>query len=311
MKQKLEIAKKIIASENKNYYIENDCFPVHLFATENILGCHRQIPLEEKKVLTVCSSSDQLFYFLLKGARVVETYDLNLFTSYFFYLKSAAIQSLEIHEFLDFFFPKNFLYKGNVFSEKVYNKLRTNIKSKDALKFWDDLFEHYFGYQLYESDLFSEVRYSKKITKKCNSYLKNEENYYLLRKKLQDYQHTFYHINILEDEMNINQKYDYIYLSNIFDYIQEFEDKNYIQKVKEVLKKLDSLLSYDGIIGVSYLYCYLDEYWLDVKNGKLKSSLIRMKFFDEQYSCIDFDGIANFSSKRAKDKDALMLYRKK
>ena len=58
-----------------------------------------------------------------------------------------------------------------------------------------------------------------------------------------------------------------------------------------------------------YLYC--DDYW-DVKtSGKLKSKEIRAEYFDNGYEYINFPGAFAPRDNQLRNKDALMLYRKK
>ena len=311
MKQELKMAQTLAEKNILDYRNLDRCFPVYMFATENVLACCKRMSLAGKNVLTVCSSSDQLFQFLLSGAERVDTYDINLLTKYFFYLKEAAVRGVDLREFLTFFFPKNLVWKENVFSEKIYLKIREKIRDQEALRFWDGMFSNYTGKALYESELFTGEHYSKKINRSCNQYLKDKEHYYRLRECLERYRYQFYCCNILEDPLKMETKYDYIYLSNIFDYLRYNEVKDYVQKVKEVISKLEHNLTKEGMIGVAYLYCYLDEYWFDSKEGMLKSQLVRMHYFDEHYRYIDFPGVSNFGSGRGKDRDALMLYRRK
>ena len=58
---------------------------IYTRTNENLNLLLKDIEVKNKKVLTVLASSDQLFYFLLKNAKEVETFDINVLTKYFFY----------------------------------------------------------------------------------------------------------------------------------------------------------------------------------------------------------------------------------
>lgn len=305
------IAEKLINKDNIESINRNKYSQIYMFTTENIHGITQKISFQNKKVLTVCSSGDQVFNMLLCGAEEIDTFDINIFTKYFFYFKEASIRALNYQEFLNFFFPNSFAKKNQIFSLKTYTKIRNYIKDDYAKSFWDQIFSKYNGEKLYYSDLFTQDHYPKKTNQVCNNYLMNEQNYKTLQQKLAIYSFTFYHLNILKNSLASTKRYDYIYLSNILDYLPIKEELEYAKKVKEILLKLRKNMTDNGMIMVSYLYCYLDEYWLDNYNGKLKSSIFRKKHFEEDYDCIDFKGINSLKSKRQTDKDALLLYRKK
>jgi len=139
--------------------------------------------------------------------------------------------------------------------------------------------------------------------------LSNIDSYNKLKVILDDYEYKFYHMNILDkDNLSILgiKKYDFIYLSNILDFITGGE-LVFANKVKELVDEIKKYLNINGLIGISYLYCYMDDYWYD--QVSLKSLLIRQKYFSEGYIFKNFDCIGNIGSNR--DKDALMLVKKR
>ena len=76
--------------ENIKFYNTN-FLSTYMFSNENINGFIKKISLNERQVLTVCSSGDQAFNLVLNGASKVDLFDINRFTKYYFYLKKAAI----------------------------------------------------------------------------------------------------------------------------------------------------------------------------------------------------------------------------
>ena len=98
----------------KNEYTKVNTYKynkIYLFTNENISAMTKELSLYGTDVLTVCSSGDHIFNFLLEGVSNIETFDINILAEYIFYLKKAAIEVLSYEEFLDFFFPKNIINK--------------------------------------------------------------------------------------------------------------------------------------------------------------------------------------------------------
>lgn len=308
MKKDLISAKKII---------DSDCITsptysqLYMFTTENIKGIINKIDLNNKKILTVCSSSDHLFNFLLEGSSTVETFDVNIFTEYFFYLKRATIINLTYNEFLEFFFPK-YKNKKKVFSKDTYNLIKKDIPEGRVRYFWDELFTNYSSSKLYNSSLFIKNKPSLKTIIYCNKYLNNESNYNSLKKILINYNKlNFYNINIFNDVPKLDSKVDFIYLSNIFDYLIAKNKIEYLNKIKDLVLKFSNNLKDTGMIGVCYLYCYLDGYWYTIKDNNLQTLVNENDFIKKEYKIIDFRSSLNIKSTRTKDIDALMLYKKK
>lgn len=92
---------------------------IYTRTNENLNLLLKDIEVKNKKVLTVLASSDQLFYFLLKNAKEVETFDINVLTKYFFYLRKWNLLYLK-----EYFYPKgplnsNYILKLLEFAKKI------------------------------------------------------------------------------------------------------------------------------------------------------------------------------------------------
>ena len=175
------------------------------------------------------------------------------------------------------------------------------------------MFNQYGGNRLYASSLFFPNSYSKNTYIECNDYLKNENNYKALQEKLQTFEYKFYWVDIFNDLTNIpNKKYDIIYLSNILDRLREKDKLSDVRKIKEIIKNLKKYLVPNGLLGVCYLYCYLDDYWTIDTSRQICNPDIRYKYFnDKEYLYKHFNGINDLKGRRVKNRDALMLTRKK
>lgn len=282
---------------------------VYLFASENIRGFTRKLSFEDNNVLTVCSSGDQALNLILNGADTIDLFDINIFTKYYFYLKKAAIETLDYNQFLNFFFPK--FFNDKVFCFDTYLEIRKNISDDEIRYFWDYLFCHYSGSSIYNSELFRDLYYPKDTIVKANDYLMNEQNYNKLKLLLENLKFNFYHLNIFEDKIPNDIRYDFIYLSNIFDYLNIDNKLEYTNKVKEIILNTKNNITDTGLIAVSYLYLYRDDIWFDCNRGRLKSELFRKKYFNDCFEYIQFPGFYAPNDGQIRNKDALMLYRKK
>lgn len=312
----IKMAQKLIESE-QNFEFKNIDLtiyqPIYLFTNENIKAITNNISFLNKEVLTVCSSGDQIFNMLLAGSKSIDAFDINIFTKYFYYLKEAAILSLSYQDFFDFFFPSKMLKKNKVFSKDLFNKLEPNIKNKEARIFWNTLFEIYPGRKLYYSNLFISNNYSKSINMKCNNYLKDETQYNMLKKYLNTYQLSFKRIDIctnITQELN-QKKYNLIYLSNILDKLEKDTELEYVKTIKKIIMNLKQHLYPNGIIGVCYLFCYMDDYWYESPKSNLKSKIIRDNYFENDYYYKEFGSAFDLNGAILKNRDALMLTKNK
>jgi len=291
-----------ISFKNPNYSF------IYLFTNENIRGFSKKIPFINNKVLTVCSSGDQAFNLILNEALEVDLFDINILAKYYFYFKKAAIEILNYREFINFFFPK-VINNKQVFNFETYLNIRECIINDDIKLFWDYIFCHYSSRDIYNSNLFSGLQHSKSNIMGANDYLSSEINYNKLKLLLKDKTFNFYHINLFKDKIIDDKKYDFIYLSNIFDYLNIDSKLEYANKVKEIILNLNNNISETGMIAVSYLFLYYDDY--DEKINKLKSQEIRKVFLDSNYKYISFPGVFDPKGNQDRNNDALMLYKKK
>lgn len=284
----------------------NTFYSAHLFTTENISGFTKKVSFKNKAILTVCSSGDQAFNMILNGASRVSLIDANVFTKYYFYLKEAAIRALDYKKFLSFF-TKNNRFDNNLFSLDSYLIIRNYIIDEEIKKFWDYLFCHYNGKLICNSNLFINSDNYQKTAIERNDYLRNEDAYNKLKKNLLNKNFKFYNINLFDEEIPKDERYDFVYLSNIFDYLNIKDELKYIKKIRDIILKIKNILNDNGEIAVSYLYFYFDDF-LNVDTS-LNSLKIRNELFNNLYYIL-FPGVAAPFSRQLRNKDALMMYRK-
>ena len=237
----LENAIKIIKNEKRDPNYNT----LYLFTNENLNELTEKLYLENKKIITVCSSGDQFFNFLVKHPKDIMLYDINPLTEYLFYLKKAAIENLDYDAFKSFFLDKK-IYNKYLLSKDIYKKIKEDIPDKIKY-FWDELYKKYDNYALYKSNLFYTIRNSPKSILNNNNYLKDENIYYKLKillKKITEIK--YYNINIFEEFLNENNKFDFIYVSNILDYLNIDNEKEYYIKLKKIITKLSKTLNTNG-----------------------------------------------------------------
>ena len=90
--------------EGKFCYSPSGFSRIYSFATENVAGYIDYFDFENKSLLTVGSSGDQVLNAFYNGARDITLFDINEYAKYYVYLKIAAILSLSYQEFISFFF---------------------------------------------------------------------------------------------------------------------------------------------------------------------------------------------------------------
>lgn len=198
---------------------------------------------DKKKVFSITASGDQILNSILAGSKDITACDVSHFPNYFLDLKLAAIKTLTLEEYLNFFVMTD--EENMEFSDKYYDKLRSNL-DKGSLEFWDHLFGFFDGDEIYNSSLFSREVYTLKHFKERNPYL-DKENYNLLRKKLDDVSIKYVNTNLGNSSEKFNESYDLVNLSSIMYYGILRSPENY-------LKLLESFNLKDNGMIISYVY---------------------------------------------------------
>ncbi len=217
----------------------DDNSPVFLFTNENIQEyIAKSGGATNKNILTVASSGDHAFEALLAGAKRVDIFDINKMQKAVVDLKSKMIQHLDYGEFMDFFFSKRMQFKL-----ELLTKIDQNITPDEIILLLDLTSENY---RIFESDR----------TIENTSYLQYSDKYKDLKVKL-PHSFDFKHVDIKQLPHVINQKYDYVMLSNIYESMPK-NKKNEIDAMndfyKQVLNPLSANLNDNGIIFLDYMW---------------------------------------------------------
>ena len=258
---------------------------IYLFTTENIAGYMKDLNLHNKKVITVTGSGDHA---VLKGARKITTFDVNPLTKYYLDLKLAAIKDLSLDEF-----KKLLLYENkNSFAYEVIKKLDMNKESK---KFWLDSLEKFnqSGLLLRKSLLFNTKYFDASRKIKENLYL-NEENYAIVKDNLKDVDIEFIEKNI--KDLELNEEYDYMFLSNISDYLKDIYEENYLDKYQELISKFKTKVK-----KIYFAYVY------DFGNHNSRSDIDKFDLVVEKFGKIKKIEISTALIPNNNRKDAVMI----
>ena len=241
MQDDITLAQKIVGSSYSNISSTNtfhDHSVIYKSSNERLSNISKYLK-NNKKILTVISSGDQIINSILEGIVNIDAFDISTFPKYFLFLKLAAIKRLNREEYIDFFFE-------TPTTEEIYDDLYDVIRqdlSKENKEFWDSLFNYFDWYDIYNSTLFSSEFMSKKTIIEENVYLK-EENYNKLKSMIDSVNINTYTGNILNLNNLYSKEYDIIYLSNIINYVDKIEYKKLLDKFN---------LSEKGII-LTYFY---------------------------------------------------------
>lgn len=280
---------------------------IYPFTTENINGYLQYFDFEDKKILTLGSSCDQIINFAFKGCKDITVIDINPYTKFYFYLKKCALMCLDYEEFFEFFFykdyPKCFRTNYNIFSKEKFNNMKDTLRLLDyeSYLFWDELFSNFKGEEIREN-LFSNDEERFEVTKVMNSYLNDEETYKKAREVIKSIHPKFIIGDILTTD--VDECFDNIFLSNIGQYIT-------VEELKEITIKFDKKLNKNGKI----LLCYLFRTTKDTKYKKewapiydLKNSCKILKNYITNLE--SFIGTKGILFEDDNMKDSVMIYAK-
>ncbi len=248
--ERLNYAKKIITNY---FYLDKAFSKLYPFTTENLNGYMSKYDFNDKSVLTVGSSCDQIFNAHMMNAKKIVCFDTNPLSKDYFHLKKAAFKALEYDEFINFFcyFNKSYFeHNIHVFDRTTFKRISSFLED-ESYYFWTTLFNNYDGFKI-RKKLFVNDEEHIKVISKINSFM-SEEGYYKM-KELVDSLNPSFIVSDLRNVHNIlDEKFDYIMLSNIACFIQSMY-KYPLSDFRDNIIKLSDFLNKDGILFLAYLY---------------------------------------------------------
>lgn len=229
----IERAKQVITHVDKEE--RNNCDHLLSTTTDAIDEILKDVDVKGKNIFSCMAAIDQVFSFYYADANLVDTFDKNALTEYFYYLKKWSVTYLG-----DFMlYGKSDEYLNNL----LYSINPNTEKEEQAKDFWVILLKTYKSFlqrdkmkfdRLTESDLFAynpeifDLEYMKDITK-LNNVLPRDINFYTL--------------NIFEKIKTIPRKYDIVYISNILEFARRtMYYENCVENMKKLLKDKGSVI---------------------------------------------------------------------
>ena len=205
---------------------------IYKSSNEDLTSIFDKYDVKNKDVFTVLASSDQALSCYYKGAKTIDTFDRSYITLYYYYLRKWLI--LYKNELYPSYKFLSFTGDGDI---ELYNLIKLIIpeddKEKEAKTFWLKFmeFNNYKANFLFEDRYCDEPKpYATEIDKIKGFYNKPID---------------FKHIDITE-KIAIDRKYDVIFLSNILEYKESFNNLNNIRY------NLENLLKMNGIAICTY-----------------------------------------------------------
>ena len=249
---------------NKKKIKSNQFKYLYPFTTENINGYIDLFDLRDKTLLTVGSSGDQVLNAIFMDCKDITLYDICPFTKEYFYLKMALIMQTTRLGYLQFLCYKNYpiwpFKNCKSFDKITFDKIYEYLKyiDEESSYFWQQLFI-YINNKDVRKGLFNPDEYNYRVVSKMNRYLISDDEYNSLRDKIDKVCLQFENGDIFDIDMN--NKYDNIWLSNIAAYLN-------LDSFKEIFDKMSIMLKDDGKLLVSYLYdTDVDTPCIDEKNN--------------------------------------------
>ncbi len=294
--------------EGKLHY-NSEFSRIYSFTTENIAGYIDYFDLNNKKLLTIGSSGDQILNAFYNGARDITLFDINEYAKYYVYLKISAISSLSYQEFILFFFRHNhhpFKKNKYMFSQEIFNKIKNNLRQFDyeSYLFFDELFSLYSPDKI-RDELFNDDEDRTVVIKGMNKYLQDEQSYNKIKAIIKEIHFEYQWGDIFED--NINGNFDNIFLSNLCSITS-------LENLKTLLQKLDkNNLNSKGSVLFGYLWNIsfnsknYQNNWKDI----YKIPIVKEFFKDYISQYYPIIGPRDILRKEDTKSDLILVYRKK
>ena len=258
---------------------------IYPFTSENIAGYMKDLDLTGKKVITVTGSTDHILNAILQGATEITTFDINPLTKPYMDLKISALKNLSYKNFI-----KLLLFESNINLD--YSIISSLNMPNESKMFWLEQLSKFNnnGIELRNSSLFNTKYFNPNSKLWQNLYL--EKNKYNLLKQRLKYANISF-INSSLNDLKIDEHFDYMFLSNISDYLNLMYSSDRLQNYRDLLKEFQKKID---IIYFAYLY--------DIGNSNPRTEIddlrkVKEIFFNFQQ--VEFKSALEGSSQDKKD----------
>lgn len=258
---------------------------IYPFTSENIAGYMKNLNLTNKKVFTVTGSTDHILNAVLQGATDITSFDINPLTKPYMDLKISAVKNLSYEEFIQFL----------LFESKMnldYNLISSLDMFNESKNFWLEQLSKFNnnGNELRNSPLFN-TKYFNPYSKLWQNLYLEKSKYNLLKQQLKNVDITF--INASLKDLRIEDNFDYMFLSNIADYLNLMYNRDELREYRDLLNKFQERVN---IIYFAYLY--------DIGNSNPRTEiddLRKVKEIFSNFQKVEFKSALEESSKNKKD----------
>ena len=264
---------------------------IYPFTTENIAGYMNELDFTNKKIITVTGSSDHIINAIANGATDITTFDINPLTKYYMDLKLSGLKDLSYEDFLQIF-----LYDKKNIDINFINNLSMPYESKI---FWNEQFILFKNdwIKLKKSSLFNRKYFNPNSKLWQNIYLEKNK-YEIVKQSINNVNIKF--LNISLEDLILNQKYDYMFLSNIADYINLMYNRNTLENYRDLLF---SFLNNVSQIYFAYLY--------DIGNDNPRSDIDNLEKVKNVVGNYEKKSFKSALEKEETKKDGVLILRRK
>lgn len=210
---------------------------VYYMTNEDLCSIYRKVDFNDKDVLTVLASSDQVFTARYLGAKNVECFDKNRLAIYYYYLRKWSIK------YMGCLYP-NVLNGNNFWLRKLLSKVE--VKTKEEKIVFDFFNKHVLNDTLLYNLFFDDYM-------NCRGTTLFESSDDL--KGLVDQPLKFYDMNLFGSN-DTNKTYDIVVISNILDWARGDNDK-----YRFACDNLSKLVRTNGVVICSNLVNREDEHY--------------------------------------------------
>ena len=233
----LQFLKGNYSARGKNHYDM-----IYGMTNEKLALYFKYFPIKDGNVFTVLGSGDFVLQSACCGSKSIYAFDYNPLSLHMGKLKIKSMDALEWNEFINYYYNRDNL---EYFKIKYYKKIRESLDN-DTRFFWDNIYSKARS----ESEITDNLVMIDNINKN-RSYdgFLNENKYYLTKKNLKNIDIHYYCFDVFDVLSKIpdNIKFNAVFLSNIFDWMN-FEDK--IKYPLFIKRDLDKRLDNDAMVAV-------------------------------------------------------------
>lgn len=258
---------------------------IYPFTSEHIAGYMKELDLTDKKVITVTGSTDHILNVILQGAMEITTFDINPLTKPYMDLKISAVKNLSYEDFIKFL-----LFESNMNLD--YSIISSLDMSNESKMFWLEQLSKFNnnGIELRNSSLFN-TKYFNPYSKLWQNLYLEKSKYNLLKQQLKDANITF--INASLKDLRIEDNFDYMFLSNISDYLSLMYSCDTLRKYRDLLYEFQKRID---TIYFAYLY--------DIGNSNPRTEiddLRKVKEIFSNFQQVEFKSALEGNSQDKKD----------